>query len=159
MSQPPVNAAYQAESNAVTRNPAEEAQSRSHSSSPSSPVAHRGPEDSQRPITEAVPKAPGYGTHGAPAGEEKHGRTREDVGRHNELEGEQMRMPGEGKVADAVERKPGASGAEPDLASDLDRKKAEQAGARQAVKEARKHGLVDDGAPMGGVDVELDKNF
>jgi len=120
--QPPVNAAYETEANAVTSNPPEQQQAHAHShQSHSHPVVQRGPSDSTQSIQDAVPKAPGHGTHGAPAGEEQFGRTREDVGRHQELEGDKMHMPGEGRVADAVERKPGASGSQPDLASDLDR--------------------------------------
>jgi len=60
------------------------------------------------------------------------------MGRHNELDGAQMRASGEGQVADVVDRKPGATGGEESLTSDLDRKKAEQAPAREAVKEERK---------------------
>lgn len=49
-----------------------------------------------------------------------------------------MRAPGEGDVRDIVDRKPGATGSEASLTSDLDRKKAEQAPAREAIKEERK---------------------
>lgn len=70
---------------------------------------------------EAIPSSLGHGVRGAPPGEEKFGRTNEQVGRHQELEGDKMRMLNEGDVADAVNRKPGASGSQPDLASDLDR--------------------------------------
>jgi len=69
-------------------------------------------------------KAPGGGKHGAPAGEESKGLTEEDVGRHNELDAQQMGAPGEGKVAAAVAKGgkgQGGGGAEPDQASDLDR--------------------------------------
>jgi hypothetical protein len=71
---------------------------------------------------------------GAPAGEEAKGQTHESVGRNKELDGEQMAAPGEGKVADIVERKPGASGAQPDLAADIDRKKEEQREAREELE-------------------------
>lgn len=64
----------------------------------------------------------GYGESKSPVvGEEKFGRSEEDVGRHRELDGEQMRAPGEGRVADVVERKPGAGPGEPDFASGLER--------------------------------------
>lgn len=49
-----------------------------------------------------------------------------------------MAAPGEGKVAAAVDNKPGASGQQPDLASDLDRKKEEQAEAREEIKAQKK---------------------
>ena len=51
-------------------------------------------------------------------------------------EAEQMRAPGEGEVAAAQDRKHGF-GEQADLASDLDRKKVEQAPAREQIKEAR----------------------
>lgn len=43
------------------------------------------------------------------------------MGRNKELDGEQMRAPGEGEIATAVDEKPGATGGEHDMASDLDR--------------------------------------
>jgi len=49
-----------------------------------------------------------------------------------------MRASGEGDVKDVVDRKPGATGGEHSLTSDLDRKKAEQAPAREAIKEERR---------------------
>jgi hypothetical protein len=61
---------------------------------------------------------------GAGAGEEKEGKTEEDVGRHNELDAAQMAMPGEGRVADAVAGRGvnnGVGGEQEDFASDLDR--------------------------------------
>jgi hypothetical protein len=76
------------------------------------------------------------------------GRTEEDVGRHNENEGEQMAAPAESKIADAVEEKPGASGAQQGLETDLDRKKAEQAPAREQIKEERREN-VDVGGILG----------
>ncbi|KAI1747322.1 hypothetical protein F4782DRAFT_444313 [Xylaria castorea] len=148
--QPPRNAAYQVEGNPVTSNPSEERASHHHNHG--RPVADRVPGDQASGIEDAVPSSLGYGMRGAPAGEEQFGRTEEEVGRHRELEGEQMRMPGEGRVADAVERKPGASGSQPDLASDLDRKKREQAEARNEIKEERRHGRISDGGARGGVD-------
>lgn len=59
-----------------------------------------------------------------------------------------MAAPGEGKVANAVEQKPGASGAQDGLETDLERKKAEQAPARQAV-EAEKERKVDVAGVLG----------
>lgn len=49
-----------------------------------------------------------------------------------------MRAPGDGEVRDVVDRKPGATGSENSLTSDLDKKKAEQAPEREAIKEERK---------------------
>lgn len=92
----------------------------------------------RRSIDEATPSSLGQGVHGAPPGEEAKGKTDEDVGRSNELDGAQMAAPGEGDVADIVDRKPGATGGEESLTTDLDRKKAEQAPAREAAKAERK---------------------
>ncbi|KAI9806697.1 MAG: hypothetical protein M1825_006154 [Sarcosagium campestre] len=63
----------------------------------------------------------------------------------DELDGEQMRAPGEGDVMRAQFRKTG-QGEEKGLLSDLDRKKAEQAEARERVKADRQHGIDVDGA-------------
>lgn len=59
-----------------------------------------------------------------------------------------MRAPGEGEVSDAVDRKPGASGAQPGTESDLERKKAEQAPLR-AKYEQEKEKEVDVGGVLG----------
>jgi len=88
------------------------------------------------------------GVRGAPPGEEAKGETEETMGRHNELDGQQMRASGEGQVADVVDKKPGASGVQESFTSDLDRKKAEQAPAREAIKEERQK-AVDVGGILG----------
>jgi hypothetical protein len=49
-----------------------------------------------------------------------------------------MGAPGEDKVIDAVDRKPGATGNEPGLESDLEKKKADQAPAREKVQKEEK---------------------
>ncbi|KAI0970593.1 hypothetical protein F4678DRAFT_479991 [Xylaria arbuscula] len=154
--QPPQRAAYETEGNAVTLNPSEERAAQHHGQGRS--VAERGPGGQFTGIQDAISSSLGRGIRGAPAGEEQFGRTQEEAGRHRELEGEQMRAAGEGQVADVVNRKPGASGSQPDLASDLDRKKREQDEARDAIKERRRHGEVSDGGPRG-VDTELEKTF
>ena len=51
-----------------------------------------------------------------------------------------MRAPGEGEVYEKQLNKSGF-GEQQDLASDLDRKKAEQAGLREEVKEQRQEGV------------------
>ncbi|OCK93740.1 uncharacterized protein K441DRAFT_564421, partial [Cenococcum geophilum 1.58] len=79
------------------------------------------------------------------------GKTVEDVGRHNELDGEQIAAPGEGKVRGVVEGedgRKGASGQQDDLTADIERKKAEQAPAREAMKQQREK-IVDDGGALG----------
>ena len=65
-----------------------------------------------------------------------------------ELDAAQMAAPGEGKINAAVQKKAGASGNEPGLESDLDKKKREQAPARDAMK-AEKEGKVDVGGVLG----------
>jgi len=62
---------------------------------------------------------------------------------------DQMRAAGEGEIAKAQYNKMGF-GEQHDLASDLDRKMAEQAGAREKIKEQRKAG-VDIGGALGGI--------
>ncbi|KAI0134780.1 hypothetical protein BJ170DRAFT_611250 [Xylariales sp. AK1849] len=149
-SQPSKATAYRAEGNEASLNPEEENAAKHHTHG--NPIEKRLPVSQASGLEDAMPSSLGYGTRGAPAGEEKYGKTAEQVGRNRELDGEQMRAPGEGDVADAVRRKPGASGSQPDLASDLDRKKAEQESKREAIKEARQNGTFSDGGdPRAGV--------
>ncbi len=117
--QPPSSAAYSTEGNPATSNPAERrgAQGRTHAR----PIDERVPTSQAPDAQDAMPSSLGYGIRGAPPGEERPGGAEEQVGRRRELEGDQMRALDEGDVADAVGRKPGASGSEPDLAGDLDR--------------------------------------
>lgn len=76
-----------------------------------------------------------YGVRGAPPGEEAAGGTHESQGRNNELDADQMAAPGEGKIADAVKgTQSGSAGSEQGMENDLDRKKAEQAPAREKVQ-------------------------
>lgn len=59
-----------------------------------------------------------------------------------------MRAPGEGDIYKSQFMKSGF-GEQEDLASDLDRKKSEQAGARDEMKESRKE-AVNIGGALGG---------
>lgn len=59
-----------------------------------------------------------------------------------------MAAPGEGKIHEAVQEKPGASGKQPGLESDIEKKKAEQAPAREAI-EAQKQKEVDVAGVLG----------
>lgn len=70
----------------------------------------------------------------------KYGPQQED------LDGEQLATFPEGKVYEAQlnKREKGGWGEEPSLTADLERKKAEQAEKREAIKEARKRGEVAD---------------
>ncbi|KAI1416773.1 hypothetical protein F5Y13DRAFT_153035 [Hypoxylon sp. FL1857] len=148
--QPPKETAYETQGNPATSNPSEQDSARHHAHG--KPVDERSPSSRSSGLGDAVPSSLGYGIHGAPAGEERYGRTQEQVGRSGELEGDQMRAPGEGDVASAVERKSGASGSQPDLASDLDRKKREQASKREAIKEDGRQGRApDEGDVRAGI--------
>ena len=76
------------------------------------------------PIENATTSSLARGVEGAPPGEERQGKTHEDVGRHNELNADQMAAPGEGEVWRAVEgerNKAGSGGEQPDFVSDLER--------------------------------------
>lgn len=134
--QPPKNTAYTTPANPASSTPSEVQQQQrqgAHGNNNPSPTDERMPPSSSRvgggssSIDEATPSSLGYGIHGAPAGEERFGRTaavveqEEQGGHRGELDGEQMRASGEGDVASVVRRKPGATGEQPDLASDLDR--------------------------------------
>jgi hypothetical protein len=141
--QPTKEQGYEASGNPVSKEPAERAKASAQDQGHT--VTRRSENDTN---SKAQPSALGRGIHGAPAGEEAHGETEESMGRHNELDAEQMAAPGEGKVAAAVERKSGATGGEQGLESDLDRKKKEQAPLRQANEEKRESG-VDVGGVLG----------
>ena len=69
----------------------------------------------------------------------------------DELDGEQMRPPGEGEVMRAQAHQTG-TGEEPSLTEDLDRKKEEQRGRREQIQQQR-HAADDiggDRGPRGG---------
>ncbi|KAH7324721.1 hypothetical protein B0I35DRAFT_424854 [Stachybotrys elegans] len=73
------------------------------------------------------------------------------VKQNENVDAEQVATFAEGKVADAVRRKPGAQkieGQTPQLdtyTNDLERKKEDQAAAREEIKEQRKAGVNIDG--------------
>ncbi|KAF1840493.1 uncharacterized protein K460DRAFT_296007 [Cucurbitaria berberidis CBS 394.84] len=150
-SQPTQNDAYTTPGNPVESNPTEQRQTEYNAADNSASVGQRIP-TKQATDAQGLRNAKfgeGAGIHGAPAGEEAKGRSEEDVGRHNELDGEQMAAPGEGRVANAVRqggKGQGGGGEQPDLASDLDRKKAEQAEARDAIKQSKGENTQDGGA-------------
>ncbi|KAF2013233.1 hypothetical protein BU24DRAFT_452178 [Aaosphaeria arxii CBS 175.79] len=158
-SQPTLNQAYTTPSNPVSKTASE-----SHTASSHPPSGHaidqRIPPTQSSSTDDATPSSLGRGVRGAGPGEEAKGLSDEDVGRHRELDGEQMAAPGEGRVADAVAGRGGlggnlgGGGEQPDFVADLDRllmegfvywKKAEQAEAREAIKQQRARGAVDGG--------------
>jgi hypothetical protein len=72
-----------------------------------------------------------------------------------DLDGEQMRMAGEGQVMNAQFSKQNAGwGEQGSLISDLDRKKAEQQGAREEIQSERRHGGNVDGGAGGRIENE-----
>ncbi len=72
-----------------------------------------------------------------------------------DLDGEQMAMLSEGKVMNAQKNKKNAGwGEQVSLTSDLDRKKAEQQGAREEIQAERKGGYNVDGGAGGRVENE-----
>lgn len=125
-SQPTQDQAYETPGNPASANPEEKAAQGFNAADNSASVDQRVP---QKQASEAAGHRnakfeEGAGVHGAPAGEEAKGLTNEDVGRHKELDGEQMAAPGEGKVAAAVRQGGegmGGGGSEPSFTSDLDR--------------------------------------
>jgi len=125
-SQPSLNQAYTTPGNPAQKDPKEQAQTEFNASDNAATVDQRIP-TKQATDAEGLRNAKfeqGKGVHGAPPGEEAKGLSHEDVGRHKELDAQQMAAPGEGRVADAVAKGGkgmGGGGEQPDLASDLDR--------------------------------------
>jgi hypothetical protein len=62
-----------------------------------------------------------------------------------DLDGEQMRAPGDGEIYEAQFGKTGTA-EEKEMGTDLDKKKAEQQEKRDAIKASRQHGVDVDGA-------------
>lgn len=96
----------------------------------------------QAKYSQATPTPMALGVHGVNPNDrvrasdlDSDGMPKDD---HGQVEQMQMGAPGEGKVSNAVSAKPGASGAQPGLESDLERKKREQAGLREEVDERQK---------------------
>lgn len=121
-SQPTQNQAYTTPGNAASKEPAEQRE-----------MAQNALLNKQSDDVESVPSqhhsqeegtfsSLGRGVRGAGKGEV--GKTEEEVGRHNELDAEQMAAPGEGRIRNAVAGDStfqGRSGEQEDLTSDLDR--------------------------------------
>ncbi|KAL8691790.1 MAG: hypothetical protein Q9218_003066 [Villophora microphyllina] len=149
-SQPPLNTAYDQPSNPASQSDYE----KQKSSSTSASIQRSDPTVDQRergdvPVSssheqEATPSSLGYGYR------DSSGDAGEKMGEPvSDLTGEQMRAPGEGDVASAQDKKHGF-GEQPDLASDLDRKKAEQ---QERLEDRYNGGASGKGGP-GGVDVQ-----
>ncbi|KAF2232313.1 hypothetical protein EV356DRAFT_256241 [Viridothelium virens] len=154
--QPPLNSAYTTAANPVSKEPAEAREARANALDDSASTDIRVSTDihiSSEEVAEndnAVPTSMARGVRGSGPGEESKGLSEEDVGRHRELDAEQMGAPGEGKVYEAIagEGLGGRTGGQEGFESDLDRKKAEQAPLREAVQQERQKN-VDVGGVLG----------
>jgi hypothetical protein len=150
--QPAKADAYKARDNPVGKEPYERAQGDYNRASINEyGTDQRIPREQSSSVDDATPSSLAYGVRGAPPGEEAKGYTEQDVGRHQELDAQQMAAPGEGDVYQAVEGrggKSGASGNEPGMEENLERKKREQASDREAIKERRRRN-IDVGGVLG----------
>ncbi|EME88920.1 uncharacterized protein MYCFIDRAFT_102044, partial [Pseudocercospora fijiensis CIRAD86] len=153
-SHPGPNAAYETAGNPTQKEPVEASRAQQNAQMDDDNAMYvwkhfsrRGANEGEVGFDKAVPTSLGRGIHGAPPGEETKGYTQASYD-SQELDAEQMGAPGEGKVYAAVKNKPGASGSQPGFESDLERKKAEQAPARQSIKE-QKQEEVDVGGILG----------
>ncbi|KAK4908018.1 hypothetical protein LTR49_023049 [Elasticomyces elasticus] len=136
--QPGLDQVYEVQGNQASKEPAEQRtaqQNANDSSLKTELIARRS--DQRIPsqhsnFEDATPSSMARGIRGAPPGEESKGLDHEDVGRNKELVADQLGTYGEDQIADSVKgTQAGAAGKEQDMASDLDRKKAEQAPARE----------------------------
>ncbi|KAH8911221.1 hypothetical protein BR93DRAFT_965030 [Coniochaeta sp. PMI_546] len=164
-SQPTENSAFTAPENPVTRNKAEVAGAKlDHNEGNSHPSAHRGPEQDYDPEG-GNEWALGRGSRGGKPVDNKEikeshyadtDKPIEDTHPSVDADLQIADVPAaEGKVADAANAKHGVQrygnqdvkdeGHEGEFSSSLDRKKAEQAAARNEVKQARQAGVDVDG--------------
>ncbi|MCJ1352313.1 MAG: hypothetical protein MMC33_002297 [Icmadophila ericetorum] len=138
--QPNLNQAFNTPGNPVDKEPAEQRESAINASTNSAETT-----DQRIPSThdqEATPSSLGYGSR------DSSGDKEDSQPPASELEGEQIHPANEGEVYAMQSRKTGF-GEQEDLSSDLDRKKAEQAGAREELKRERAED-VDVGGALGG---------
>ncbi|KAE8832717.1 hypothetical protein HRS9122_08430 [Pyrenophora teres f. teres] len=133
-SQPTQSSAYTTPGNPASKDPQERTETSFNASDNAATVDQRLP-TKQATDAQGLQNAKfeeGKGVHGAPAGEEAKGLTHEDSSGCGSKGGKGM----------------GGGGEQPDLASDLDRKKAEQAEARDAIK-AEKGEATQAGGALG----------
>ncbi|KAF2768906.1 hypothetical protein EJ03DRAFT_313209 [Teratosphaeria nubilosa] len=134
--QPNLDQVYETSGNAATKEPAEARIAQQQSGRPTD---HRIPQQQTSSIADATPSSMGYGVRDSR--HDKEGPlARSDqtlataAGTASQEDADQMAAPTEGRIADAEARRPGASGAQEGLESDLERKKREQAPMREEVK-------------------------
>lgn len=121
------------------------------------PDSGRDPSDGTPSMSAGSATAAGHGDHPKDHADDSNAiLSSSKIGPQNEdLEGEQMRAPGEGDVMNAQFNKKNAGwGEQNSLTSDLDRKKAEQTEAREETKSSREHGEDVDGGAGGRVEGE-----
>ncbi|GAM84190.1 hypothetical protein ANO11243_021830 [Dothideomycetidae sp. 11243] len=154
-SQPTLNDAYTTQGNPASTSAAEDSAA-ARSSSGGETIDRRHPSSAKHNPT-ATPSSLGLGARDS-SGDAPPSAS-DSVGRQGENDGEQMAAPGEGKVADAVRRKPGAGGGGAEgFESDLGRKKEEQAASREDVGRRREEdvdvagALGQSGGPANPVD-------
>ncbi|KAI9686672.1 MAG: hypothetical protein M1820_010588 [Bogoriella megaspora] len=148
-SQPSLDTVYNVAGNPTSKEPVESRNAQT--SSPNDPeIDRRVPQQQSTSQADATPTSMARGIRGAGAGEEAQGYSEEDVGRHRELDAEQMGAPGEGRTYEAVAGSGtgGRTGGQQGLESDLDKKKAEQAPMREAIQQQRSAN-VDVGGVLG----------
>lgn len=118
--QPTLDQVYEAPGNQADKEPAQEAATSANAQAPRG-QEQRVPSQQSSGIEDATGSSLGRGIHGAPPGEEVNGETNSQDIQARELDGQQMGASGEGAVRDVVDKKPGATGGQDDMASDLDR--------------------------------------
>lgn len=118
--QPSLDQVYETSGNAASKEPAQERTSAANAQAPRG-QDQRIPTQQSSGIEQATASSLGRGVHGAPPGEEVYGETSSRDIQSRELDGQQMRASGEGDVANIVGSKPGATGGQDDMASELDR--------------------------------------
>jgi hypothetical protein len=113
--EPPKEQAYETASNQVSKEPAEKHTTAANDET-DRVLEKRGPHDQSTSSDDAQPAPLAKGVHGGhPSGDHVTG------GETVETSAPKMAPAGEGRVAEAEKEKPGATGAQPDLASDIDR--------------------------------------
>ncbi|KAI9819619.1 MAG: hypothetical protein M1827_007069 [Pycnora praestabilis] len=143
--QPNLDTAYETAGNPAEQTPSEQHTAAATAHTNTAKTTTRSPNDVSIPrtqggIEDATPSALGAGGHG------EEDRPQREVGTtDSELEGEQMRAPGEGEIM-AMQGKKTGMGEQKSLTSDLDRKKEEQAPERERIMGERKQGVDVDGA-------------
>ncbi|KAI9702023.1 MAG: hypothetical protein M1836_001367 [Candelina mexicana] len=146
--QPSLDQVYETPGNPASQTPSEARTASINAHTNTSKTSHRTPNDVSTDPTPSSVAASGAVERDAPLSSYVY--SNEDVdasGREGELEGEQMRAPGEGDVMRSQWNKTGM-GEQKGLTENLDRKKEEQRGKREAIMGERSK-EVDIGGALG----------